>query len=158
MVKKAHPTSANDSAYFAELIQLSTDIETAPLLDILLKQRPIDAKSLRYLVSYLKSLANSQRQQDAANKKHIANKAARQWVQKFWHQDRSKYSTNIEFSTIAASKVVTKFKVSIKPETIARDWLRGVGESDSMKVIKHPRAYVDGKYIGRKLYIKTGTS
>lgn len=120
-------------------------------LEKLLLKSPISARTLMELAGYLLAADNRERQQSAANKKHLVSKTAREFVCKLWHKDRVRYKFNIEFSTAAASAVLKKFNFSVKPETISRDWLKGIEPSKSMRVESNAIAYVDGRYIKSKL-------
>lgn len=139
------------SSYLLDLIRL-IDAKDVQSLDTLLSMKPVSAQNLIELASSLTQSGHTQRQQDAANAKHAANKKAREFVQNLWHIDRFKYTTNIEFSRQAALKVLKKFAVEVKPETISRDWLKGIGSSRSMQTKLNARAYVDGRYISGTLH------
>lgn len=129
----------------AEFVSALGDVDQ---LTQLLKRKPIDAKTLIALVAHLVAAETTKRQKFAANKKHEKTQTAKKFTIDFWHKKRCQYRFNKDFSIAAAAVVLQKYGVSVKAETIARDWLRGVPVSRSMTVKKGARAYVDGEYIG----------
>jgi Mg/Co/Ni transporter MgtE len=131
----------------AHLAAILKSLRDESKLDILLRKSPLDAKTLIDLIAYLSASDKRTRQQAAANSKHAPNRAARKFVLKLWHSKRHLYKFNIEFSKDAAAAVLKKYQVSVKAETICRDWLRGIGESASMAQKNGAIAYVDGRYI-----------
>ena len=151
MATKAQKFIGDHSVYLAALTRAFADPRAVDLLDELLTCQPMNARALIDLVKHFTVADHRRRQQDAANKKHASSREARVFVHRLWHAKRYKYPSNIEFSRVAAAQVLEKFGVDVKAETIARDWLNGIGESRSTAFRKDARAYVDGRFINSKL-------
>lgn len=94
-------------------------------LDHLLRARPLSAETLRQLVGHLVAADRQKRQSEAANAKHSTHQKARAWVCKHCEKNRRRYASKIAYATDASALVVAKFGISVKPTTIARDWLPG---------------------------------
>lgn len=89
----------------------------------LLDGRPLTAANLLQLVNHLTAVEKQSRQRAAANSRHATRKAAREWACRHCEKNRHRFDSKIEYATAASALVQTKFGISVKPTTIARDWL-----------------------------------
>lgn len=151
MTARPEKKDSGPSASIAAIFQALSDVTK---LVALLKQHPIDAKTLIDLIEYRVTVDRQQRQQAAANKRYAANKKARTFVIEMWHVQGYKFKTKILFAEAAARTADKKFMVKVNAQTILRDWLRGAGVSRSQLPVKNSIAYADGRFKRRKLTYK----
>lgn len=127
---------------------LSEIIEALPnksKLDKLLSVSPLDAKMLMDLLAYSLTDDKRRRQQSASNKKHALNQKARGFVRDLWQKNRQLYKSNKDFADFAGTMVLKQFNVSVKSETISRDWLSGLSQPTPSECIcaqQTPRDFV----------------
>lgn len=146
---------ATASVYASELIgALSRGEGGQKSLQALLKIRPIDAEVLEALAGLLQAAALRQRQQSAANSKHHLTRKAKEFVSRMWAKNLSDRGTNKAFSENAAWRVFTKFGVEVKPETIARDWLKRFEKPKDQNFSPEVVAFVDGRSIKKRRVLK----
>lgn len=133
--------------FLEQILQVIDDGDASKKrLSKLLQQTPLDAVSLCELVRILRDEGNRHHQQQAANKKHSQTKVAKASVLKYWDTNRHLFTTNIGFCRSA----VKKFKIPVKPETIARDWIKSFGVPHGTVRLKNAIAYVDGRFFNKK--------
>jgi hypothetical protein len=113
-------------------------------LEALLVAKPLDARTLLQLADQLKAIGRSQRQQHAANQKHATNKEAKAYAIEQFAIHRGRFRSKAAFARYLVGKIKTKFKLTVKYETICRDWLPS---TTSVYVAGTAIAYSGGQYV-----------
>ena len=118
--------SRTDAAYFGSVLGLiDAASPNLPALQVLLDARPINARELCELVAALRKLDASNRQRQHAEKKHQKRRKAIEYARALWLLEPRKNGAKKAFSERISLVVLERFSIEAKPETIARDWLRG---------------------------------
>jgi hypothetical protein len=135
------------TAFIDNILQAIDDGDTSKKkLSKLLQKTPMDAASLCELVRIVRDEENRHRQQQAANIRHSQTKVDKAFVLEYWDTSRNQFTTNIGFSRAA----VEKFKLSVKAETIARDWLKNFTTPHCLARQNNAIAYVNGRFFDKK--------
>ena len=139
-----HDGTASDR-YLNEVIKaINTDSGDLKRLETLFKKCPMTAPLLLRLAPLLN---RSNHQQDAANRKHSVNKVAKAYVLEYLAVNSWRFKTKIEFSRYAATNVLRLYKLDVKAETIARDWLPPWTDHEDTRPKPGAVAYTKGRYI-----------
>ena len=131
-------------------LALSDDFEGVRTIDLLLERAPMDARLLLALAQSLMSAGKANHQKNAANKKHAQTRKAMEFATRYWDIHGAKFNKKIEIAEVIADKALTRFKVTVKPSTVARDWLKGLKPPRNSHSSPTAVAYAEGEYFTPK--------
>lgn len=126
MARKDRKQDRAGAEYLAALLaQLKVDTPDMETLQELLDERPISAIELCEVMAALHDVDESRRQRVRAEKRHEERRKAIEYARRLWLIQPRYNGAKKEFSEQVSRDLPGLFGVEAKPQTIARDWLRG---------------------------------
>lgn len=133
MASKGRKQDRAGAEYLAELLaQLRVEPPDIKTLQELLDKRPISAVELCELIAAIHDVDESRRQRVRAEKRHEERRKAIEYARRLWLIQPRYNGAKKDFSEQVSRDLPGLFGVEAKPQTIARDWLRGCDAPSKM--------------------------